>query len=235
MSPRHSAGPISQPNPTSTEIELAASRNRINQQRSRARRKDYIASLETRLRQYELEGVRVTTAVQHAARHVAEENARLKELLNTLGFADRDIKQYLSSPTSTAFRPARAEMATVLTTRTGNSPVTKSAQSSANPSKPCPTLPLSPVDASVPDEGNQITIVGPDTPPLSSSISSCSSSSPPSGCCGDTDTQRHPSNTPPPPDCQPIQVRNTTPCEAAAALIASTRLPPPDPETIWPE
>jgi hypothetical protein len=234
MSPSDSAGPISQPNPASTKLERAASQNRINQQRSRARRKDYVASLETRLRQYEREGVRVTTAVQHAARQVAEENARLKDFINTLGFTDRDIKQYLSSPTSTVFRPARTEMATVLTTRMGNPPVAKSAQSSANP-RPCTTLPLSPIDALVPDEGNQITIVGPDPPPRPSRISSCSSSSPPSGCCSDTDTQWHPSNTTPPPDCHPIQVPNTMPCETAAALIASTRLPPPDPETIWPE
>jgi hypothetical protein len=77
------------------EQQLAAVRNRENQRRSRARRKDYIQELEQRLRQYEVDGVRATTEVQAAARKVSEENIGLRSLLGLYGVDDMRIGEYL--------------------------------------------------------------------------------------------------------------------------------------------
>jgi hypothetical protein len=77
------------------EQQLAAVRNRENQRRSRARRKDYIQELEQRLRQYEVDRVRATTEVQAAARKVSEENMGLRSLLGLYGVDDGRIGEYL--------------------------------------------------------------------------------------------------------------------------------------------
>jgi hypothetical protein len=74
---------------------LAALRNRENQRRSRARRKDYIQELEQRLRQFEHAGVKATTEVQAAARKVAEENISLRSLLGIYGADSERIEDYL--------------------------------------------------------------------------------------------------------------------------------------------
>lgn len=70
-------------------------RIRDNQRRSRARRREYIAELEQRLRNFELEGVSASSEVQLAARRVAEENRQLRELLHKHGFQDEYITQFL--------------------------------------------------------------------------------------------------------------------------------------------
>ncbi|KAK6448510.1 hypothetical protein FP744_10004760 [Trichoderma asperellum] len=70
-------------------------RIRDNQRRSRARRREYIAELEQRLRNFELEGVSASSEVQLAARRVAEENRQLRELLHKHGFQDEYIAQFL--------------------------------------------------------------------------------------------------------------------------------------------
>lgn len=70
-------------------------RNRDNQRRSRARRKDYIDDLEKRLRKFEREGVRITAEVQAAARTVAEENRLLRSLLIKNGTSAVEIDAHL--------------------------------------------------------------------------------------------------------------------------------------------
>ncbi|KAK4081574.1 uncharacterized protein Triagg1_2315 [Trichoderma aggressivum f. europaeum] len=70
-------------------------RIRDNQRRSRARRREYIAELEQRLRAYELSGVEASSEVQLAARRVAEENRQLRELLHKHGFQDDYISSFL--------------------------------------------------------------------------------------------------------------------------------------------
>jgi hypothetical protein len=72
-------------------------RNREIQRRSRARRKEYVEDLEKRVRQYERDGVKVTTEVQAAAREVAEENFWLHSLLEKHGISPVEIKDYLDS------------------------------------------------------------------------------------------------------------------------------------------
>ena len=75
--------------------KLAALRNRENQRRSRARRKDYIQELEQRLRQYEVAGVKATAEVQAAARKVSEENSGLRSLLEICGVDAGRIEEFL--------------------------------------------------------------------------------------------------------------------------------------------
>lgn len=71
------------------------SRNREHQRQSRARRKDYVTNLEERLRRYESEGARHSIEIQAAARRVADENGRLRELLQAYGVANDTIEAHL--------------------------------------------------------------------------------------------------------------------------------------------
>ncbi|KEF62130.1 uncharacterized protein A1O9_00102 [Exophiala aquamarina CBS 119918] len=71
-------------------------RNTLNQRASRARRKDYVASLELKVREYEARGVQATEQVQNAARHVAEENRVLKEEMRMLREQVRCLEEVLS-------------------------------------------------------------------------------------------------------------------------------------------
>lgn len=70
-------------------------RIRDNQRRSRARRREYLQELEQRLRACELQGIEASTEVQIAARRVADENTKLRELLHKHGVTDEYIAQYL--------------------------------------------------------------------------------------------------------------------------------------------
>jgi len=72
-------------------------RIRDNQRRSRARRKEYLHELESRLRQWELQGVVASSEIQGAARKVAEENKKLRALLSQQGFREDSIEVYLQA------------------------------------------------------------------------------------------------------------------------------------------
>jgi len=73
-------------------------RVRDNQRRSRARRREYLQELESRLRQCELQGIALSSEIQSAARRVAEENKKLRALSAQHGIRDRSIKAYLQTP-----------------------------------------------------------------------------------------------------------------------------------------
>lgn len=75
-------------------------RNRANQRRSRQRQKDHIQSLEARLAEYEKHGAQASKAIQMAARRVADENRKLRELLAGLGLAPGDTDAYLAGAVS---------------------------------------------------------------------------------------------------------------------------------------
>lgn len=75
-------------------------RIRDNQRRSRARRKEYLQELEARLRQCELQGIEASAEIQLAARRVADENKKLRMLLNQNGVGDDNIEAYLQSMAS---------------------------------------------------------------------------------------------------------------------------------------
>ncbi|EGX89717.1 hypothetical protein CCM_07969 [Cordyceps militaris CM01] len=74
----------------------AAERIRENQRRSRARRKDFVDSMQRRLDEYEKQGVEATLQMQQAARTVAIENSRLRLLLARRGVTDREVDKFLA-------------------------------------------------------------------------------------------------------------------------------------------
>ncbi|KAI9745612.1 MAG: hypothetical protein M1818_001146 [Claussenomyces sp. TS43310] len=71
-------------------------RIRDNQRRSRARRKEYLRELEARLRQCALQGVETSAEIQLAARRVADENRKLRCLLEKHGVGDNVVNAYLT-------------------------------------------------------------------------------------------------------------------------------------------
>ncbi|KAK4181823.1 hypothetical protein QBC36DRAFT_316654 [Triangularia setosa] len=83
-------------------------RIRTNQRLARARRKEYVASLESRIAEYEQKGAQATLEIQLAARKVAEENGRLRELLGKLGVSEAGIREYLQQPPSSSGSAAAA-------------------------------------------------------------------------------------------------------------------------------
>jgi hypothetical protein len=88
--PAHHAYPVAQ-----EKANLA--RIRDNQRRSRARRKEYLQELEARLRQCELHGIEASAEIQLAARKVADENRKLRELLSLHGIREDSVEGYLQS------------------------------------------------------------------------------------------------------------------------------------------
>jgi hypothetical protein len=66
-------------------------RLRENKRRNRQRQRDYTASLESRLRRLEADGIKATQEVQSAARKVVEDNLRLKALLRVKGVDEHTI------------------------------------------------------------------------------------------------------------------------------------------------
>ncbi len=92
--------------------KLAAQRNRENQRRSRARRKDYIQELEQRLRQYEIAGVKATAEVQAAARKVSEENTSLRSLLGICGVDTGRIEEFLRTGAASFHKHSSHDMKT---------------------------------------------------------------------------------------------------------------------------
>ncbi|KAI1394080.1 uncharacterized protein F4822DRAFT_36209 [Hypoxylon trugodes] len=80
---------------SSNDANLA--RLRDNQRKSRARRKEYVNSIERQLRDYHRRGVESTAEIQRAARRVAEENKKMRALLNRIGFDDGSISCFLQT------------------------------------------------------------------------------------------------------------------------------------------
>ncbi|KAK4193845.1 hypothetical protein QBC35DRAFT_480423 [Podospora australis] len=99
--------PVSTSTSTSTSTSPSTSsstRNRIrdNQRRSRARKKEYVAELEQRIRNYEQQGAQASLEIQAAARKVAAENAQLRALLRLHGVSDEGIAAFLKNGADTA-------------------------------------------------------------------------------------------------------------------------------------
>ncbi|KAM7217545.1 hypothetical protein V8F06_007055 [Rhypophila decipiens] len=72
-------------------------RIRENQRRSRARRREYVQELEQRLRVVEIQGIEASAEIQVVARKVAEENKKLRVLLNNNGIKNDAIENFLAS------------------------------------------------------------------------------------------------------------------------------------------
>lgn len=65
--------------------------------RSRARRKEYLQELETKLRTYEQIGIEASSEIQSAARTVLEENRKLKAILRDQGMSEQEVSAVLEN------------------------------------------------------------------------------------------------------------------------------------------
>ncbi|KAK6539984.1 hypothetical protein TWF694_008817 [Orbilia ellipsospora] len=74
-----------------------AIRIRDNQRKSRAKHKEFVDSLQQRLREYETKGIQASAQMQQAARKVALENQRLRMLLQQNGVSPAEVDRFLSS------------------------------------------------------------------------------------------------------------------------------------------
>ncbi|KAH8912363.1 hypothetical protein BR93DRAFT_963547 [Coniochaeta sp. PMI_546] len=80
------------------EVDLK-NRIRDNQRRSRQKRKEHLQEIEDKLRQCQFQGVEASIEIQAEARRVAEENKKLRTLLNRHGVPDESINEFLFSGT----------------------------------------------------------------------------------------------------------------------------------------
>ncbi|KAK0709259.1 hypothetical protein B0T26DRAFT_653008, partial [Lasiosphaeria miniovina] len=81
----------------SNDKTSAAARVRENQRRSRARRREFVENLQTRVQEYERRGVEATLEMQRIARAVALQNSRLRSLLTSAGVSNSEVERYLDS------------------------------------------------------------------------------------------------------------------------------------------
>ncbi|KAI1349614.1 hypothetical protein F5Y01DRAFT_288701 [Xylaria sp. FL0043] len=82
--------------PRKVRLPADPAQNRENQQRSRARRRAYVASLEARVRDFEARDMTATLEMQRVAREVAWVNERLVELLGSMGVTRGQVEEFLS-------------------------------------------------------------------------------------------------------------------------------------------
>jgi hypothetical protein len=80
---------------TSATAKDNASRLRENQRRSRARKKEYLSSLEARVQACQRIGVEANVEIQNAAKRVVRENLLLREMLRRRGVGDEEIDRAL--------------------------------------------------------------------------------------------------------------------------------------------
>ncbi|KAH8661987.1 hypothetical protein BX600DRAFT_465248 [Xylariales sp. PMI_506] len=82
--------------PRKVRVPAARDDNRLSQQRSRARHKEYVDGLEKRIRDYEQKGVQATIEMQRVARDVTSKNEKLLALLALHGVRQDEIDTFLS-------------------------------------------------------------------------------------------------------------------------------------------
>ncbi|KAF8533595.1 hypothetical protein BDD12DRAFT_810035 [Trichophaea hybrida] len=83
-----------------SKVDSNALRLRENQRRSRLRKKEYLASLETRFRDCQRAGIEASVEVQTAAKRVVRENIRLRELLRAKGVPDTEVDVWVRDTAS---------------------------------------------------------------------------------------------------------------------------------------
>ncbi|KAI8689132.1 hypothetical protein NCS55_00169200 [Fusarium keratoplasticum] len=84
--------------PRKNKTAASVAENREAQRRSRARRQELIADLQSRLEEYERMGVAASIEMQRVAQAVNVQNQHLKSLLGVYGVSEDEIERYLSSP-----------------------------------------------------------------------------------------------------------------------------------------
>jgi len=90
-SPSESSSPYA----TAASAKDNASRLRENQRRSRARKKEYLTSLEARVQACQRAGVEANVEIQNAAKRVVRENMLLREILRNRGVGDDEIDRII--------------------------------------------------------------------------------------------------------------------------------------------
>lgn len=80
---------------TQTQTSTSTLQNRDSQRRSRARHRELVGDMQRRLREYELHGAENNLQIQRAARAVALENRRLRQLLAHHGVSLVEVEAYL--------------------------------------------------------------------------------------------------------------------------------------------
>ncbi|RPB04147.1 hypothetical protein L873DRAFT_1759367 [Choiromyces venosus 120613-1] len=85
----------SSPYATAASAKDNASRLRENQRRSRARKKEYLTSLETRFQACQRTGIEANVEIQNAAKRVVRENLLLREMLRNRGVGDDEIDRVI--------------------------------------------------------------------------------------------------------------------------------------------
>ncbi|ETS78405.1 hypothetical protein PFICI_10467 [Pestalotiopsis fici W106-1] len=83
--------------PRKVRIPTSKEESRQAQQRSRARHRDYVASLEKRVAEFERQGVEATLEMQRAAQRVAATNERLLALLTLRGVPRHEVEAFLAA------------------------------------------------------------------------------------------------------------------------------------------
>ncbi|TRM62380.1 hypothetical protein BD626DRAFT_60652 [Schizophyllum amplum] len=83
------------PTQKSADSVSLTARVRDNQRRSRARKREYVASLEERLQRCQLEGAEKNLQIQEAARKVAAENRILRRLLRERGVDEEQLANHI--------------------------------------------------------------------------------------------------------------------------------------------
>jgi len=200
----------------------AQARNRENQRRSRARRKDYVAGLESRIRRFEREGVQATAEVQAAARRVKEENALLRGLLALAGVSTRRVEEYLNETRSS---------------EAGPSPPTLSRRPTQVEARPVPTTPLLPKPPMADGPRGKLervnAVTGDATPlvarqkPLVPTPEQPQLGSPPTSAGPQAEIPMSPTATAP-----PTQAKRSGP--SIASLCNDNIAPPPPASSSWP-
>ncbi|KAK8104379.1 uncharacterized protein PG998_011412 [Apiospora kogelbergensis] len=85
--------------PRKVRVPADREANRQSQQQARQRQREYVASLEKKVTEYERRGVQATIEVQRAARAVAATNEKLLALLKVHDVQDAEIEAFLREPT----------------------------------------------------------------------------------------------------------------------------------------
>ncbi|KAK9380747.1 uncharacterized protein V2V93DRAFT_236489 [Kockiozyma suomiensis] len=127
-------------------------RIRENQRRSRARKREYVTDLESKIKGCQEEGLQLNVQIQRVARRVVEENKKLRELLANMGVDEWTVEEYLQNNSGTDFQSWRSQ-------RHQEEAILKA----QHPCRTCGTAPAKAKEGSQRAQGNSSVFVAPPT------------------------------------------------------------------------
>ncbi|KAK6859447.1 hypothetical protein PG995_003083 [Apiospora arundinis] len=147
--------------PRKVRVPADREANRQSQQQVRQRQREYLASLEKRVAEYERQGVHATIEVQQAARAVAATNQKLLALLKIHGVQDAEIDAFLLEPELKP-EPERKHNAKIPPIRSSGGDISAQKSSLSQPAsqRPLEALPLPSLQSTglLPRAGTQKTV-----------------------------------------------------------------------------